>query len=453
MTLTLEQVAQLAPDEQVLTSARQLLAVRYWSSLGQNLQALWGLCQGSAVYQVTVDLQQFAYRCNCPSRKRPCRHVIGLLLLASLTPELLPSGDGPAWVNDWLEQRAARRDKASRASETREEKTVDTAARQKRVDQRIGRVRGGVDQLKLWLSDLVRQGLGRPEVRQAEFWENQARRLVDAQAPGLAGRLRSLSEIPSSGGDWPERLLAELGRLILLLHAFDRLEDLEPPLQAEVRQLIGWTVSQQELEQTGEPVSDRWFVLGQRVTDDDRVQTQRSWLLGLESQRTALLLQFAPGSQPFPEFIEPGTVQPAVMIYYPGTSRQRVRLQQRLGDSQPLSEDLPGQQLIADWLDLYAEGLARTPWLNSQGGVLKGVQLSQRGDRWFVRDSAGDSLPLGVREPWELLAESGGAPFDLMAEWNGDQLLPLGRLINGRYRTIDAAAPTAPLAGSRGGGR
>ncbi|WP_345024954.1 SWIM zinc finger family protein, partial [Nonomuraea roseoviolacea] len=52
---------------------------------------LFGECEGSGAtpYQTCVDLDGPAYRCGCPSRKAPCKHALGLLLVWS-------AGDVPA---------------------------------------------------------------------------------------------------------------------------------------------------------------------------------------------------------------------------------------------------------------------------------------------------------------------------------------------------------------------
>ncbi len=40
------------------------------------------------------------------------------------------------------------------------------------------------------------------------------------------------------------------------MHACQRIDELEPGLASDVRQMIGWNVSQEELEKNGERLSD-----------------------------------------------------------------------------------------------------------------------------------------------------------------------------------------------------
>jgi uncharacterized Zn finger protein len=77
-------VLALAPDAPSQRAAQSLTSGRAWSLTGAaGPGALWGECRGSAAapYRAVIDLSGPAYRCSCPSRKFPCKHVLALLLL------------------------------------------------------------------------------------------------------------------------------------------------------------------------------------------------------------------------------------------------------------------------------------------------------------------------------------------------------------------------------------
>jgi hypothetical protein len=436
MQLTVEQILTLAPDAGAQAAGRKLGTAKPWKNPGQTDTAVWGECQGSALYQVRVDLASFGYHCSCPSRKLPCKHVLGLLLLTAGAPAAVPQAEPPEWVADWLAKRATRAQKREEKKEKAAE-PADPAAQTKRAEQRHQRVLEGLDRFDLWLNDLVRNGLAGLELQPACFWENQAKRLVDAQAPGLATRLRRLSEIPGSTPDWPRRLLGHLGRLALLTHAYRRLEQLSEPLQTDVRQLIGWTVNQDDLAAQGETVSGRWLVLGQTVGDEDRLRVQRSWLVEEGSGRTALVLQFSAAGQPFPEMVVPGMWQEADLVFWPSAYPQRARFATRRGECQTIAGALPGVPAVSDFLRQFAAALAWQPWLDRFLCVLKNVTPIPRCNApWQIRDAAGEALPLAGPEHWKLLALSGGRPVDLAGEWNGEQLWPLGVAAEGAYHLL-----------------
>lgn len=110
MAWTLTQMLALAPDSAGAKAGQALATQRHWTSLGQSPQAIWGLFQGSGKepYQTQVDLGGPAFRCTCPSRKQPCKHGLGLLLLFASEPEGMPASPPPEWVSAWLAERAKR---------------------------------------------------------------------------------------------------------------------------------------------------------------------------------------------------------------------------------------------------------------------------------------------------------------------------------------------------------
>jgi hypothetical protein len=434
MNFGLEQVQELAPDGSSLAAAEKLMALKNWPVLGRSDGALWGKCQGSKMYQVKVDLANLGYNCNCPSRKFPCKHVLGLMMLAAATPDAVSVSNSPEWVEEWFHRRqeqAARKAVQSAAPK----KPVDEKAQQRRSAKRETQVNEGVERLDLWLRDLVRGGLAGVEGKPHSFWEEQSRRLVDAQAPGLATRVSQMGEIPGSSRDWPAQLLSEAGRLKLLLRAWQRLDELDPDLQRDVRQIIGWNVSQEELLSSDERIADTWCIYGQYVEDDARLRTEKSWAVGRESQRTALLLQFAPAGQPFSEPILAGTQQRATMAFYPGVARQRAKLVERAEDLATLQERIPGHASIIDFLTTVSDALARQPWLSAHGCVLHDVTLVPDEETWQIVDHVGHALPLRRGIYWKALAMTGGHPFDIAGEWDGRRLRPLSLLINGTFRT------------------
>ena len=66
-----------------------------WSAAGHDDDAVWGryLTSSAEPYEVAVDLRGPAFRCTCPSRKLPCKHQLGLLLLHA-HDQVPPAGAG-----------------------------------------------------------------------------------------------------------------------------------------------------------------------------------------------------------------------------------------------------------------------------------------------------------------------------------------------------------------------
>jgi hypothetical protein len=439
-TWTAEQILALAPDEASAKAGRGLAGPRKWVSTGRDARAVWGECQGSGStpYQTQIDLSEPAFRCSCPSRKFPCKHGLGLFLLFAADPASVPEAAPPAWVTDWLgkrDEKIQQKETAAAVVKTDAELAKAAGQQAKRAADRQAKVTQGLQDLDLWLCDMVRQGIAGLPAKGYGYWNDMAARLVDAQAPGVARMLRGMAGIPNTGEGWMDRLMERMGLLYLLLEGFQRLETgaLSDAEQADIRAAIGFTVRQEEaLQRSG--VTDRWFTLGQRVYEEDQFKVYRTWLWGQHSERTALLLDFVrPNQQPERTFA-PGAAFDAELVYFPGAWPQRALLK-----SSPTAvramDDAPGYAHVTEMLSAYADAIAANPWLEAFPASLQEVTPTQTGERWALRDREGALLRLSraFDGEWRLMAVSGGKPVTVMGEWDGAELLPLSAWTDGRF--------------------
>ncbi|MGI8504367.1 MAG: SWIM zinc finger family protein [Hassallia sp.] len=421
---TQEQIIALAPDTTSALNAQALAVRSLWLSLGYNEQAIWGECQGSGSnpYLTQIDITELAFKCNCPSHKNPCKHAIGLFLLFAdqkdaFTQKTLPqkiSLDTPKHKSD------------NKTESTK--KVIDTVAQAKRALMRYNKVTAGMQDLELWLRDLVRQGLAVVQGQPYSFWDTVAARLVDAQAPGVARLLREIASIPHSGIGWEERLLTQLGRVYLLISGFKRLETFPAEMQADIRTQIGWTQQSEELL-TSSGMRDRWLILGQRVTEEDKLRSQFNWLWGEQSQQPALILNFAYGSQPLDTSLIPGTSIDAELVFFESAYPLRSLIKIHHDAAEPVDK-MPGYSSIRDMMQAYAKALARNPWIEQFPVALQAVipVFNDDGSCRGVRDPDGYMLStsgLNSQQAWQLLALSGGHVVGIFGEWNGDRFLPL----------------------------
>jgi hypothetical protein len=427
----------MAPDPSAANAGRKLAKPGPWKGLGRSERAFWGECQGSALYQTQVAVLDRATKCTCPSRKFPCKHALGLLFLMAESESHFPPGEEPEWVNGWLAKRGvAQQKKQARAEQ--EPKPVDVEAQAKRASKRQANVLAGIEQLELFLSDVVRRGLGRLPAEGPEPWDAQARRLVDAQAPGLASRVRSIGYRVGVADDWTERVLGDLGRLALLTRAYRRLSELPSDLAHDVRRYVGFTLDQAEVLEHGDVAEDEWIVASSTVTDDERLSLQRSWLVGRESARRALSVQVAVGTSRFQDVLVPGTAFRAKLAFWPGARPERALIAERL--TATLNGRVPPHAgSILALVDDYATALSRDPWVGRTLALLGGVRvMRESASRFSVVDSAGQSLGLRGDAHEVLWAVSGGHPILLVAEWNGFELDALAAYDDGRCVPLSA---------------
>jgi uncharacterized Zn finger protein len=111
--ITSAYIKSIAPDSKSLTAAKEVADPRRWNELGRTTdEQLWGRYAGSDEYSIYVSVASPPgnHACSCPSRKRPCKHVLGLLLLEvgghpvpikAMPPELQDEADGGYYESTW----------------------------------------------------------------------------------------------------------------------------------------------------------------------------------------------------------------------------------------------------------------------------------------------------------------------------------------------------------------
>ncbi|NCC30955.1 MAG: SWIM zinc finger family protein [Chloroflexia bacterium] len=435
-----DQIAAMAPDAASLTAARRLAIISVWPLLGTNAHALWGECQGSGAkpYRVQVDLETLAFRCSCPSRKLPCKHTLALMLLLANQADQVPVADPPDWVAAWLDQRSRIADhrQPSAASVSTATSAEPDSPPSRAATAREQRVAAGMVELERWLEDRVRTGLVGLQAGATGVVEPFASRMVDAQAPGVARRLREAAMLPGSSVGWEGRLLDQFSLLHLLARAYARLDDLPPDLQADVRTTIGFTQSQADLLLAGQGLYDQWLVLGRRIEDEERLRVQRTWLWGLTSERPALVLSFSTVYNPLDQSLVPGSFFAGELVFYPGSVPLRALVRTR-EEQAAEPAPLPARSINAA-IGIYAAALAANPWLERYLLLIGPCRLARADERWYLRDADEQTLPLPrtFTQIWPLLALTGGHPFTLAGEWDGQMLLPLGVQSEGGFFCI-----------------
>jgi hypothetical protein len=233
-------------------------------------------------------------------------------------------------------------------------------------------------------------------------------------------------------------MLTKVSSLFLLLKAFERIETLSAPTQADVRTAIGWSVKEDELPQEN-TVADEWLVLGQRTTGEEGLRVRRTWLWGQRSARGALILEFAVAGQHFAVDLMPGTSLEAELIFYPSNYPLRAAVHKRVNTARSAKE-ISGYATVDQMLLAHAEVLALNPWLEAMPAPVEAVVPVHRNEKWFARDTKGRLLSLrcDAVSGWKLIALSGGYPITIFGEWNGHSLLPIAVWADGRRVELKA---------------
>lgn len=433
MQLTEDQILTLAPDEPSRKAGKDLARPTKWVTRGANDQALWGECQGSGSkpYQTCVDLTHIAFKCSCPSRKFPCKHGIALGLLYARQPADFTATEAPGWVAEWISKRAQKEEKKVE----KKEPVADEAAQAKRLQAREQKVADGVEELLTWIKDIVRNGIISMPEKGYSYWEQMARRMVDAQAPGLASMVKSLGAVPFFKEGWQAIFLDRLLDLYLVAKGFQNRDVLDPFVLQDTRNWIGFTVNQEELkEQPG--LTDTWLVIGKRVTEEDNLTVERNWLYGVKSSQYALVLQFLVRGQGATVLLTPGMYLEAELVYFPSTTPLRALIKRQMG-----ANALPSQQGYNSWKAVAAaetEACASFPVRSERPYVVSEIVPVQYNGGWWLKDRNDDMVAIreGYGGIWKLLALSGGHPLSMAVTGKEGIYEPLGVWHNKIYKAI-----------------
>lgn len=281
----------------------------------------------------------------------------------------------------------------------------------------------GFDELDRWLEDLIRQGLAAARRQPSSFWENLAARMVDAQMPALADRVRDAGTALLARSDWAEALLAEVGRWQLALRAWRGREHIDPGLLADLRAYVGWPRRPDELAGF-ERLEDRWVVAGVRQGQTDRILNQRTWLQGQDTGRWVVLLDFAAAGGALQTAEVVGSVVEDAISLYPGSDPPRAAL----SDDRRIigTGSVPASTTLPEAIDRLSAWFAANPWRERLPVVLREVTPVDDASGWWLQDKTGDRVRMaGSADPWMLLALTAGRPATVAAEWDAGAVHPM----------------------------
>ena len=433
---------QTIHDRTLYGRAKKMASSRRWRTLESDGNITWGEARSRSTrwYKSAIDLSKTPVKtyCNCPSRYKPCKHTLALvLLLQNQSGAFRITEHQPAWVKERLYA------PPPSVEETEAREAERTRQRQKEREKRLLKMQAGFVDLERQLTDLARMGLSGVKNQNPEFWQQLAARMTDAQLKGVGNRLLHI-ERQTDTPDWHLQATREFAEIYLLARGFRQMEYLPAPLQDELLTNAGINFRKNDL--ILEPiVTDDWLVSGQTEgTDDDRLFWRRTWLYGEHSRRFALVLEFAFGRAAYEHHFTTASVIRGDLVYYPAAFPQRAF---------PLDWKRVDAQIhwptLADWdalTEKYAAALGKNPWLKLLPAcVAEVVPVMIEAERLQLIDRKGKAIEtIGSQEMnWKLLACSGGHPLVVFGEWDGWKFRVLSALLE-HSRLISFEAPPLP---------
>ncbi len=436
-----QQIEALSPKPEAFKAGNKLATESQWLELGSSERSLWGKIKGSGSqpYFTQVDHQNFASKCTCPSRQFPCKHGLALLLIFAQKSNV-DTIEEPEWVKDWIDKRRTKVEIKEQKEQSPEEIAKKELAKEKRDEDRLVLVQSGIDEINLWLSDLMKSGLLELPAIPSEQFTKLAARMVDAKAPGLASWVKSLANINYTTMDvWYEEAQEIIAKLNLIIRGWNNLEQLSPDWQLTIKNLIGWNQSPKELMDAKDAftVKDDWIVLGQEKELIEDITVIRTWLWGIESSLSCLDLAFVfGGNSPELKFI-PGSVIKAEIAYFEGHHKQRgiVRM---IRESKDYFEKMP--QLLEGFTTLQQKikaQLAHYPWLNNEAYLVQNTEVVLYQQKMYLKDNENFMIEMADGFDQEKLKQwilnTGNQKSDVAIVMKKDKVKLLGVFMGQKY--------------------
>jgi hypothetical protein len=342
MPLTEATIQSVTPDAGSLQNGRDLVRKKAFSDLRVSADGTWLLarCKGSGKdpYSVSVDLGNESApvgRCNCPSRKFPCKHALGLMVAYVANPGQFNQAEPPEELLAKREKQSARAEK--KATEAPAPRKVNKAAQAKKAQAQ----RDGLDLLEKLLIDLVGAGQWF-EPSRLERLDRQARQMADAYLPGAMVELRRLvllgqekglpeEERAARGADLIGHLWATVQKGRNYLDNKLSADENQAEADAVMEEVLGHAWQLTDLKEKGYARPDLNLLELAHERFDDPARESRieiSHLLDLDdgSVRAAITYRPFKGMSKIPEqpsWMQPITVPEAAV--YPGFINRRVR--------------------------------------------------------------------------------------------------------------------------------
>ncbi|MEQ1615204.1 MAG: SWIM zinc finger family protein [Hyphomicrobiaceae bacterium] len=464
MPLTQEKIESLAPDQPSLSAALKLLKPATWPVLAASADAslLWGECQGSGStpYRVVVSPDDVGYKCTCPSRKFPCKHVLAVLWLKVDQPARFVPGQPPPWVEEWSARRRPGTGRpsgkpkvdddaakpapsldAALADPPEAPKEIDPKAaaraeaqRQRLKAEREAGILSGLDELDRWTIDQLSQGMAGFTARAQAATRTLSTRLVDAKAPGLATRLDRLATdlFRTPEASRADVAIERLAATTLIASAYRHQDRLPPFLREDVRRAAGWTVRREDLlADTNAPrVTAQWIAVANlSEVQPDKLRRLETWLVNATpvgaAPRVAVLVDYVPVAGGFGFPFENGERLEGEVVFYPSAAPLRGLLVDRKQATSP--RPWPSSNAgLGPGLAEFDARLAALPWLDTWPLLADDVEIRLAGKgQLAITDVAGHVLPLDRGQCEALMPMVGLGRLSVLVNWDGR----LGRLV------------------------
>lgn len=314
------------------------------------------------------------------------------------------------------------------------------AERIKRNQERLLKVSSGAAELEIWLKDLLRAGLLQLPQQNEEWFEKMRLKMTDAQATGLGNLVRALKELPfKNDEDWQSESIHIISRMFLLIEGIRSLEKLDSDTQADIRYLSGWSVNQKDIleDENAINTSDHWLLIARITEMADDITVQRNYLYGLHTGKFAVQINFAFRNTPISSNLTPGVVQEIELVFVPSALPLRAIIRKSGEEKNYIPEQIVLLPNFSALFETMAQFRGKYPWVEDYPFAVAEVSAMKLENCFFLKDREGKATEISADFDFlrclNLLACTGGRPYDLFVLFSRGKLIPLGIIGKKRY--------------------
>ena len=414
MQIEKEYINSIAPDKASLINAQKIFSKNSWS-IESSQRALWTQISGSGKnpYLVAIDTDDVTFKCNCPSRKFPCKHALAFALYISANGvENAKVTDEPIWVQEWLDKRIKKKQaKVEITEQTFSKESVD-----KQIEKKFQQAVEDMLFLEHWLHDSVSSGLIEFTNKTESDWQMLQKRIVDFKLSGVNSLITQFQEVDYKESGWENSVLFILSKLNLLIQSMKQYKNFSEPFKSELINFLGWGMTKKQLlmDDSCEVVDDYWLVLKVHESKQESLTIRKVYLYGVEQKRWAYILEFAHGASYFEDFYKTGTSIQAKLVFYQGVLKLRAFIKVRGSQTDQVQHTINTFSSFHDTEQHFQEQRLLFPWIFEYPMMVQECNIISNEEQFFLIDSHSYLLLLkefSFKDYVKILANSLGASF------------------------------------------
>ena len=447
MYWTEDKIKLLAPDNSTERRGRMLASSSKWTDLSTNYEAIWGDCTvlDTQRFSVQIQLKGLKYRCSCSSKNNACKHIIGLLYLYVKSSALFKHQPPSEQLTQWLRSEKLMTEEINKQPKKliKTEIQIEKAriAKEKRWQKRLDLMSSGIEELEVWLTDIIRQGIANTNAENADFWNDAAAKMVNAKLPGISTYLKETYQLILQDADWTELLVSRLGQLYFWVTSFRNRLSLSAIMLEDLYRSLGKTQKRAEIIAEGPLLYDDWLITGIKEGKDVENRTyRRVWLQGKKTNKDALLYESYFGHIGFDNEYKSGWYINGKLAYYSKNYPQRATFEHFEITDLVVKSNFRTYNSINSFMMNYTEAKSTNPWLSYFPVFIGGVSaLIDSKNNLRLIDSDKNLLNLAeisTMSKMKILSVSGGHPILLFGEWDGLHFEPLSIFNHSKFISL-----------------